>query len=256
MSEPMRLDPATLAVIVARTRREVLAELKRSRLAPAKVAGVGMRDDGLPTVQVIIEGDSADNPTEITPVTPVNPVSLSVGDPVMVGFDHPAGVYLAGRRGYVSPEGARPYASRVVAASNSIATGATQADLVCDGTDDGATIMEAVLEVANDPDFDGPGGKVLLLEGMYLIEPDVLEIFGNLDPWGGYVEGVHLQGMGPGTVLQAQSSPGTLVAVYNGGVVSDLAVIWSTDADGLTGVNVYNYGTVRNVVVAELNMGS
>jgi hypothetical protein len=58
--------------------------------------------------------------------------------------------------------GARPYATRVVAAANSIATDAANADYICAGTGTDDVTIQAALD-----DLDSVGGTVVLLEGSY-----------------------------------------------------------------------------------------
>lgn len=87
--------------------------------------------------------------------------------------------------------GNKPYATFVVAASDSTAPDAANADYVCDGTADEVEIQAAI--DALDPDFVGAGGKVLLLEGTYVLTDEILISTRHTT----------LEGMGWGTVLDA-----------------------------------------------------
>lgn len=61
-----------------------------------------------------------------------------------------------------SSGGARPYATRVVAAADSIATDAASADYICTGTGTDDVTIQAALDA-----LDLVGGTVVLLEGSY-----------------------------------------------------------------------------------------
>lgn len=77
-------------------------------------------------------------------------------------------------RGATPPAGGRPYATRVVAASDSVATDADQADYICDGTDDDVQIQAAISEITQASPANGPGGRVVLLEGTYTIGAPII----------------------------------------------------------------------------------
>jgi hypothetical protein len=80
-----------------------------------------------------------------------------------------------------------PYATKVVAASNSSATSAASADFVCDGTQDDVEIQAAIDSL---PD----GGLIILLDGTYTLS-------GSIE----LASLVSLRGAGPAaTVLVAQ----------------------------------------------------
>lgn len=115
--------------------------------------------------------------------------------------------------------GGRPYATVVVAAAGSVAADKANADFVCDGSDDGATINLA---------RDAAGsGRVVLLEGYYRIDgafPDM----GN----------VELVGMGPGTHLETYS---VVYGVKSWGLVADLQVTEITPVAG-GGAGIYSFG--------------
>lgn len=74
----------------------------------------------------------------------------------------------------------KPYSTVVVAASNSIADGADNADYVCDGVDDHIQIQAAIDYVSS-----ASGGKVLLLEGEYFVGGPI-----TIDHYGVQVEGM------------------------------------------------------------------
>ena len=86
--------------------------------------------------------------------------------------------------------GGKPYSTRVVAASNSTASGASGADFVCTGTNDEVTLNAAINS------FAGPG-EVILLEGTY---NTVAEIFTK--------DHLSLRGMGMGTKING--TPGSI----------------------------------------------
>lgn len=62
----------------------------------------------------------------------------------------------------VTTGGARPYATLVVAAANSVATDAANADYICSGIGTDDVTIQAALD-----DLDLVGGTVVLLEGSY-----------------------------------------------------------------------------------------
>lgn len=104
----------------------------------------------------------------------------------------------------------RPYATRVVAAVDSVATDAINADFVCDGINDEVTIRQAFLSLAEDlggGSYLYNGGKVVLLEGNYycseVINLDFTgEPFSTIPPaW------FTLEGMGFGTKLIFTPAP-------------------------------------------------
>jgi hypothetical protein len=106
--------------------------------------------------------------------------------------------------------GNKPYATVVVAASNSVAEGADNADFRCDGTADGSTINAAVAACP-------AGGTVLLLEGTYTVGTAGISLT---------VDGVHLRGQAAGTLIRYTS--GTAAAILDVSAaragVSDLRV--------------------------------
>lgn len=86
--------------------------------------------------------------------------------------------------------GGKPYATAVVAASDSTATGAASADYVCSGTADQGTINTAINSLT-------VGGRVLLLEGTYNITGDI-NISGKSN--------ITLEGIKRGAVLKIPNS--------------------------------------------------
>lgn len=141
-------------------------------------------------------------------------------------------------------DGHRPYATFVIAAANSYASGKDEADYVCDGVDwgDAAEIGEA-LDICNASDT---GGSVLLLEGDYYIEVGLLSVFGlptslplmrTTLAGQGHSSRIHVQGVGTGIVVE-------------GGELRDLAVfVYDPDPEGVDeqlGVNSID-GRVSNV---------
>lgn len=96
----------------------------------------------------------------------------------------------------LSPGGGKRYATVVVAASNSLHHAAADADFVCSGSGDQATINSAIGSLPSG------GGTVLLMEGTYAITGQILVEKSN----------VRLLGMGSSTVISA--SGGGYNAIY------------------------------------------
>jgi hypothetical protein len=90
--------------------------------------------------------------------------------------------------GFSASRPAHRAATLVVAASDSSAQGKAAADLICDGVGDQAEINAAITAVASLPQ----DGRVLLLEGTYLIDNSVTML-----------GGVTLEGQGPSSVIQS-----------------------------------------------------
>lgn len=137
--------------------------------------------------------------------------------------------------------GGKPYATIVVAASNSVAPGAVDADFVCTGTDDQITINAAIAAA-------GDRGHVLLLEGLYDIT-DSIDVAGNNDLW--------ISGQGMGTHIR---SDGTHAAIDLSGTthsirMSDLYLDAVTARTG-TGMSVSESDSwVWNCHVEGFNVG-
>lgn len=91
--------------------------------------------------------------------------------------------------------GGKPYATIVIAASNSTAADAASADYVCDGTADDVELNSAIAACT-------VGGRIILLEGTYEISAEV-----DID-----VADITVEGQGEGTVLQV---PATASTTYN-----------------------------------------
>lgn len=93
----------------------------------------------------------------------------------------------------------RPYATVLVAAVDSVAIGAGNADYVCTGTNDHIKIQQAIDICVN-------GGRVELLEGTYRLDPNYVSIPGNTS----------VSGQGVGTKLSFYSPTGVGVEVSGG----------------------------------------
>lgn len=108
-------------------------------------------------------------------------------------------------------QGGKPYATIVVAAADSTAEDAANADFVCTGAADNTTIQAAL--DALDPTL---GGKVLLLEGTYNLSS--LVSMADINQ--------HLQGMGNGTRLVSSASTVALSTSSAGAdqQISDLSI--------------------------------
>jgi hypothetical protein len=118
---------------------------------------------------------------------------------------------------------ARPYATKVVAAVDSIATDAANADYVCDGVADHVEIQAAIDEL----DTAGTGGTVLLLEGHFYCASGVTATV--LIP-----SSVMVRGLGLGTNVLFDD--GTLVGIRNVGELRDIYVTIGTLGGGGGGV--------------------
>lgn len=115
---------------------------------------------------------------------------------------------------------ARPYATYVVAAFDSIATDAANADRVCFGSNDQVFINELVTLVGA-----AGGGRVLLLEGHYGLSGSISITDDN----------VVLEGQGPGTIISAPSVTGIGVSG-----VDDVAIRNINFLEASMGVSLQN----------------
>lgn len=183
----------------------------------------------LPLALVLVDGNPTDHPSTI-PVATGTP--LVAGQRVVVQFNPPMGALIIGTIALDPNGGHKPYATRVIAASNSIAPGAHLADAVCDGTDDHEEIVAMVEELSS----SAVGGLVLLLEGDYdiaagnIVSPDQVTIRGVSE------FGVRLAVGGSGAVFEFQGgsvenmsvsmprSEGDLVLHIGSGVMEDVTV--------------------------------
>ena len=107
----------------------------------------------------------------------------------------------------------------LVAASDASAGSKAKADYVCAGVDDEQTIMAAVNALPTSGLF--PGGRILLTEGNFSLSPP---------PGGVAIDlpfGVSLVGMGAGTLLEDNTSPGsaTLIRLSRRCTLEDVAVL-------------------------------
>lgn len=165
------------------------------------------RNDLLPgTVQSVLTNGTAyvllDGQTVAIPAQ-VGSAEVRGNQRVMVQFIPPSGALIQATVGTGRTTGlAKPYATVLVAASDSIAAGAADADFVCTGSADDVTIQAAIDSISG-----VAGGRVLLLEGDYSV--GISGIVVNDAIW--------LQGQGPGTriVLAATASSGWLVQINN-----------------------------------------
>ena len=114
--------------------------------------------------------------------------------------------------------GARPYATRVVAAANSIATDAANADYICAGTGTDDVTIQAALD-----DLDSVGGTVVLLEGSYYCASGVDAFTPSILVDGNQV----LRGQGRNNTFLYFDAGDTL-GLYNGGVLRDVTITLGT----------------------------
>lgn len=150
----------------------------------------------------------------------------------------------------------RPYATFVIAASDSTAEDKANADYVCDGTADQVQINAAIDALPNSAGSGQDGGKVLLLEGTYNVSAPIK---GSLS----LHNGIHLQGMGYGTQIKPaasfDSSSSTSVIYLgnaNNHAVTDLAVLGFNNEDGLDGVTIRSsFGRIERVYVEDIGIG-
>lgn len=153
------------------------------------------------------------------------------------------------------PEGAaKPYATLVIAAADSVAPGAEFADFVCDGIADDVQINAAINSL-----FDATfrGGRVLLLEGTYHL---AALIDGGTNPFwsGGGYEGammnITLEGQGIGnTVLlldQVDPGPNFLLYMYASGDESNFQ-LKNLTCDGNNYADGYGVYVESNSTVCE-----
>ena len=137
--------------------------------------------------------------------------------------------------------GGKPYATVIVAASDSTAADRASADYVCDGAADDATIKEAIGSL--DPSYPpAVGGRVLLLEGTYTLA-DTMTIFEDR---------VSLLGMGSSTILDATGLSASSAILLTGDNVTlqDFRLKGNTAAGNPSyGVEVgfANYCTLRGL---------
>lgn len=200
-------NPALLARVAGAVQRQLKGDMNRSRIEPGVVTAMRNRENGFPALSVLVDGDDIDNVTPINPISYKHPSDLVPGERVMVLFDPPNAPYYIGS---ITDRGgtgyARPYSTRVVAASDSIATDWRNADYVCDGTDDDEEIQAAI-------DSVGTAGRVLLLEGTYTIGTDAIRVG----------DGAILAGLGREAVLLSTEGTGAVITL-DGGVVEDLSI--------------------------------
>lgn len=97
----------------------------------------------------------------------------------------------------------RPYATKVVAASDSNATDAANADYVCDGVDDHVQINAALAVLSG-------GGRVLLLDGTFTLGGPVT-LVSNCEVAGMGMYATRLTATGSVRLLDGQSVTGVVV---------------------------------------------
>ena len=113
---------------------------------------------------------------------------------------------------FLAGGGGKPYATIVIAASDSTAADKASADFVCDGVADNVEIQAAFDAI--DTNAGMVGGKVLLLEGTFSIAAGV-EVNGRR---------ASLEGMGHGTILDAS---GSFDAGVKGSTVIHMPGLWT-----------------------------
>lgn len=180
--------------------RAIIARVDKDARSPTVIPAtvVGLDDDPdaqpIPLAHVEVDG----NPPGMVNVVPIATTGrIAIGQRVLVHFDPPSGAYIIGVITGAS-DGSRPYATRVVAAANSVATDARLADYVCDGTDDDVEIQQAIDDLA------GIGGTVLLLEGTFSTSSTII-----------IPTGVEVRGQGPATAV-APAGPGDWAVTGSG----------------------------------------
>lgn len=138
-----------------------------------------------------------------------------------------------------APTGGKPYATFVVAASDSVAADAAAADYVCDGSADQVEISQAITAATT------LGGSVCLLEGTFNLSAAIVTDGGVPGPPNAQKRVVKLFGQGYGTHLKAVANNMLLLdygydfIVTNDGIVADLRF----SGAGQTGVNgLYLWG--------------
>lgn len=115
--------------------------------------------------------------------------------------------------------GGKKYATKVVAASDTLLDDPSQADYVCAGSDDDNTINTAITAAA--------GGKVLLLDGHYVGGSGVDSVIVNVD-------GTTLEGMGYGTYLDFTAGSGGVSVSASSCTVRNLRSKGGGNSDGIT----------------------
>jgi len=104
----------------------------------------------------------------------------------------------------------------VVAASNASDWSMDKADMICTGSDDHEVIMGALLEL-----FNASGGRVLLTEGTFNIDPDEIIVGYSAS----YPVPMILQGLGESTILNVGSSASSYaVLVADNCKILDLSI--------------------------------
>lgn len=144
------------------------------------------------------------NPPDMVNIVPIAvPAPLTEGQRVLVQFDPPSGAYIIGLT--TGPRGgSRPYATRVIAASDSIAPDRMLCDYVCDGTDDHVQINAAIADCATSLGR----GKVLLLEGTFAITTDEVTLPNGVILAGLGSAATTIEAFGDGRSLAFTGSPG------------------------------------------------
>lgn len=133
--------------------------------------------------------------------------------------------------------GNKPYATVVVAASDSGAVDKANADYVCDGTSDQVEINNAFGDVLSS---GTGGGKVLLLEGTFYIDGSIF--IGDF---------TILEGQGQGTEIRLPSGySGTLQMIYgsftSGAIIKNLGI--RQLGSGSTTYGIYLNGTDKIII--------
>lgn len=233
--------------------RAILTKLERDRQVPTVLPAtvVGLDDDPeaqpIPLAHVEVDG----NPPGMVNVIPIATAGrLAIGQRVLVHFDPPSGAYIIGTITRPAGGAGRPYATIVVAASNSVAADKAAADIVCPGVDD-TVLIGAVLDTLEyaDPDLGVAyvGGRVLLLEGDYFGSGGAISIPGGADRQ--YPQPtVELAGMGPASRLVFSGS-GYGVYVGNGRLANLALLCNDDDGTGVTPFYLGSNGSIRHVVV-------
>lgn len=138
--------------------------------------------------------------------------------------------------------GNKPYATIVIAAADSTAVDRANADFVCSGTGDDATINAAIAAISS-----SVGGKVLLLEGTFNCTSSITINKARC----------HLQGLGEGTFVKATGGVTNLVNITANNVRVSHLWVWG-NALATNGIRVQNgatEATVESCYVSQCSSG-
>lgn len=134
--------------------------------------------------------------------------------------------------------GGKEYATLVVAASDTHATGKATADFVCTGTNDETTIEAALALLDDETGFTG--GEIVLLEGNYSLGGNIT-ITQN---------GTHFRGMGFGTRLKPTTSAFAIDCRQTDIAISNLAMVGTNNGSGsFTGSGIEGISSATRQII-------